>query len=144
METTNLSADDSWSSLAQELGLEMGSSPQPEPEPVEAESPRISELPDAFEVGDDTTIEPGLSSEPVSEGGEEEEDDGKRRRRRRRRRRKGAPADGAAEGENESVATEEEHAVVESSADAAMRDVVANWNVPSWDDLIAGLYRPGH
>lgn len=96
----------------------------------------------------------------------------KRRRRRRRRRRGGAeqPGDATAaaapEGE-ESEADESTEEELESSeagyadedesdsdllpVDAAsdedageelLRDLIANWNVPSWDDVVGGLYRP--
>ncbi|HSQ56260.1 MAG TPA: hypothetical protein VLM40_11015, partial [Gemmata sp.] len=33
----------------------------------------------------------------------------------------------------------------ESSEDAGgelLRDLIATWNVPSWDEIIGGLYRP--
>lgn len=146
MNDTVPSADDSWSSLAQELGL--GDDPIAPPSPGEL---LLTDLPDAHDE-DDTAIEPGLSSEPTVEPAEGDEpgEDGKRRRRRRRRRRKGAPgeaatdgvepADDAAEADDET----DDSPSTETPADIAMRDVVANWNVPSWDELIGGLYRPGN
>ena len=92
----------------------------------------------------------------------------KRRRRRRRRRKGGAPegaalADGVAE-ESENATEEEpmseaaesddfgsedaETEIVpfgaeEDTANEILRDLIANWNVPSWDDIVGGLYRPG-
>lgn len=152
MNTNEHAADDSWSSLAQELGL--GDDPAPAPAPKEAEelAPHRSELPDA-EDGEDTSLEPGLYSEPMTESAEGEEtgEDGKRRRRRRRRRRKGGPAEAGGEAMADSTdspesfeESDDEMQATETTADIAMRDVVANWNVPSWDELIGGLYRPGN
>ena len=96
----------------------------------------------------------------------------KRRRRRRRRRRGGAEQQGeatvaaASEGEESEAgeSTEEEldssevnysdeeeadsdlaPVEVDSEEDAGeelLRDLIANWNVPSWDDVVGGLYRP--
>ncbi len=149
METHENSADDSWSSLAQELGL--GDEPTPAASEAAEIEPHLSDLPDADD-GEDTALEPGLNSEPTAESAEGEEtgEDGKRRRRRRRRRRKGGPVDAAGEPTGEASESFEEGddepvaASTETSADVAMRDVVANWNVPSWDELIGGLYRPGN
>jgi hypothetical protein len=150
MSTNEIAADDSWSSLAQELGLGDEPAAVAPQSAAEAIAPHLSELPDAEDV-EDTALEPGLSTEPSTESDETGED-GKRRRRRRRRRRKGGPAEaedatgdaatdaGDADEDGPDDATSES----ETRADLAMRDVVANWNVPSWDELIAGLYRPGH
>jgi hypothetical protein len=137
----------------------------PQPTPIAVSSldqisGHLVELPDAAE-DDDTSLEPNLSNESIAEnegeGGEDEGGEGgKRRRRRRRRRRKGGPAgaEGVAEGtadgnpdetgevtEDSEGYEEESHAEVR--APDALRDVVASWNVPSWDELIGGLYRPG-
>ncbi len=95
---------------------------------------------------------------------------GRKRRRRRRRRRKSAaaPAEGGAEtveteaaeereedgATSDDVAAEEEFgteaegefaplAAEEDTASDVLRDLIANWNVPSWDDIVGGLYRPG-
>ena len=167
MNTSDSPPDDShWSSLAHELGLDSDPAPTPpapQPTPLEVHPPAHAphaDLPDAADE-DDTMIEPGLNTEPVAEGNESEETTGedggeggeKRRRRRRRRRRKGgdaaAPATTAEGGEEQPAETEEEEAAfedepTEAPAHDAMRDVVANWNVPSWDELIGGLYRPGN
>ncbi len=148
MNNNEFAADDSWSSLAQELGL--GDEPSPAAPLIDSPvEPPLPEMPDAEDF-EDTALEPDLSSEPSSESDEQGED-GKRRRRRRRRRRKGGgpdsgetiadPADGAEAFDDGTDAAAVEG---ETPADLAMRDVVANWNVPTWDELIAGLYRPGH
>lgn len=167
MNTPDTAPDDShWSSLAHELGLDSDpapAAPQPLPTPVEISHDPTApahhdQLPDAADE-EDTLLEPPLAGEPVAEaaeGDEAEGDDqpgegGKRRRRRRRRRRKGGPegaATPAAEGEEpveEGVAEEDDEQPVASETPShdAMRDVIANWNVPSWDELIGGLYRPG-
>jgi ribonuclease E len=98
---------------------------------------------------------------------------GRKRRRRRRRRRKGGGAqpEGAVASENgeeselepvaesetdmtgdtgdyESVVEDFETspmplAADEDTASEVLRDLIANWNVPSWDDIVGGLYRPG-
>jgi ribonuclease E len=97
---------------------------------------------------------------------------GRKRRRRRRRRRKGAaPADGATalveerepepttdadeEPAGEPVAEAEEYgafdedesdalplAAEEDTASEVLRELIATWNVPSWDEIVSGLYRP--
>jgi hypothetical protein len=153
MTTNEFAADDSWSSLARELGL----GDEPAASPVSAQSsaeilePHLSELPDADD-GEDTAIEPGLTTEAGGDSGEGDEpgEDGKRRRRRRRRRRKGGsaePGDAEAmiEGADESDDPAEDAPTSgETPANVALHDVVANWNVPSWDELIGGLYRPGN
>jgi len=33
-------------------------------------------------------------------------------------------------------------AAEEDTASDVLRDLIANWNVPSWDDIVSGLYRP--
>jgi ribonuclease E len=93
----------------------------------------------------------------------------KRRRRRRRRRKGGAPeaapvAGGEAEGAEAEIEVEpaaeesgseaEEFggedmesesaplAAEEDTASEVLRDLIENWNVPSWDDIVGGLYRP--
>ncbi len=88
----------------------------------------------------------------------------KRRRRRRRRRKKGgagqpgaepaaAAASGAAGKEEDGFEAEAEPetpleaegpepAGVEEVTPEMTRDIIANWNVPSWEEIVAGLYRP--
>jgi ribonuclease E len=96
----------------------------------------------------------------------------KRRRRRRRRRKGGAGAEVAApaaeadaepegapdaepaeefepEPEAESFAEDEADdsdaaplAAEEDTASEVLRELIATWNVPSWDEIVDGLYRP--
>jgi ribonuclease E len=105
--------------------------------------------------------------EPVEAEGEAEgeteaegEPGKKRRRRRRRRKKKGGPngqpeaaeAEGdaeeaeGAEGEPEEGEEAEESAAVgaeeEEVSPEVTRELIANWNVPSWQEIVAGLYRP--
>ena len=136
-----------------------------EPEPLTFASD-FSDLPDAMELHDDadTVLDPMLASEEFapedglgSEGGDGAEGDGTpgtgKKRRRRRRRRKVGPngetqlgengelAEGAdldAEGEIEPIVPVEPR----TTADA-IRDLVKSWNVPSWNEVVGGLYRPG-
>jgi ribonuclease E len=49
--------------------------------------------------------------------------------------------------EDEEFATEDEVEFAplgaeEDTASDVLRDLIANWNVPSWDDIVGGLYRP--
>jgi hypothetical protein len=97
----------------------------------------------------------------------------KRRRRRRRRRKGGSPdgvtplagdtpteAAEEAEGEDAAPAAEEPtggedfgtedaepestpFGVEEDTASEVLRELIASWNVPSWDEIVGGLYRPG-
>jgi ribonuclease E len=88
---------------------------------------------------------PEVRPEAAEEASEEvgEEQGGKRRRRRRPRRKKkgepGAEADAVApaEGAPTESATEPDDDDIDEPAELA-----ANWNVPSWDELIGSLYRP--
>ncbi len=99
--------------------------------------------------------------EPGGEGSDESSPDDpnkKKRRRRRRRRKKGAPGTpeageavvGAAPPEAEAEADVEAE-IPEVSADSlgvdeitpeATREMIAKWNVPSWSEIVTGLYRP--
>jgi hypothetical protein len=106
-----------------------------EPEPAEAE----------VEGADvEAAAVPEVRPDEAEEAGEElaEEQGGKRRRRRRSRRKKKGP-ESATPGETEART---EAASDESSADEdddePTAEVVKNWNVPSWDELIASLHRP--
>lgn len=117
----------------------------------------LADLPDAVDSHDeqDTRIDPTLSSEEIasedteSVEGEEGTGTGKKRRRRRRRR-KGGPGEqpgeaGEAGSEFETDAENEVEPVpVENRSTAdAIRELVRNWSVPSWQDVVSGLYRPG-
>jgi hypothetical protein len=100
-------------------------------------------------------------------GGDEPAGPGRKRRRRRRRRKKGGP-EGEGEAEAEVVAGEETSepargefgepeydtgemdlepaglplAAEEDTAGEVLRELIATWNVPSWDAIVTGLYRP--
>jgi ribonuclease E len=114
--------------------------------------------------------EEGAPAEAAEGAAEGQPGTGRKRRRRRRRRRTGAPSPAgdappeaaeAEEGEAEPVAAEEEVAEAEEfgaedaeaelvpfgaeedTASEVLRDLIANWNVPSWDEIVGGLYRPG-
>lgn len=159
-------ADDSWDELTRELGVEKS---EPAPEPAE-EDPAFAQ--DHADSGDEDGFDAGLEPEgDAPDGAEAPGDDqpgtGKKRRRRRRRRRKGpgegegaeaapaeegAPVAAAAEPEFDSEyetgpGSEAELAAMplaadEDTAGEALRDLIANWNVPSWDSIITGLHRP--
>jgi hypothetical protein len=45
---------------------------------------------------------------------------------------------GSEEGETEIIPA----TVEEDTASEVLRDLIASWNVPSWDDIVGGLYRP--
>jgi hypothetical protein len=163
-------AGDHWRKLAAELGLEMEPPPPAEPEPPPVPEPPplpqreapVEEFAAAADSGiwtaDTHTLdalsipEPPPHTEfpvtefdrnepspedvaaPADEGGESEKP---RRRRRRSRRKKG---DGA---EVESVAPAEEPATAPASEEYdSPAELVKNWDIPSWNDLIASLYRP--
>src|SRR5262245_21632146 len=71
----------------------------------------------------------------------------RRRRRRSRKRRSGEPPETVAAEAAESTDPDEDTSEVEAAPEPAEDDepapeVIADWNVPSWNDLIASLYRP--
>jgi hypothetical protein len=123
---------------------------------------------DDEEVGEEEFALEDAGADVAVAGTADEGEPGQRKRRPRRRRRKkkgGQPgAEAAAAGE---VAGDEETAGtdaietetqpedgddllgavvgpgVEDEASPEMtRDIIANWNVPSWEEIVAGLYRP--
>ena len=113
------------------------------------------------EAGDDGPDDEA-DGEPGAEGAPGEEGPKKRRRRRRRRKKKG-PGDAVA-GEPAAVgiapvaeAVPDEVGFAPADDDEAIepvgetgeevspemtRDLIANWNVPSWSEIVAGLHRP--
>ena len=134
-----------------------------------AEDAAIAEGETEAEASEDDFDDAEETEGPAGEAGAEGEQPGtgkKRRRRRRRRRKSGAPAEGAApvegaeaesapeaEGEEEPVAEAEELseeaeseplplAADEDTASEVLRELIATWNVPSWDEIVGGLYRP--
>jgi ribonuclease E len=136
--------------------VELTTAHAPENEAEEDVSPAI----ESEELG---VIE-GEFEPPEGEAEGEAETEGepgkKRRRRRRRRKKKGGPngqpeaAEGEAEGEAEEAEgfegePEEEEAEEPVAVGAedeispeVTRELIANWNVPSWQEIVAGLYRP--
>lgn len=126
----------------------------------------FADLPDAIELHDeqDTMLDPTLAHEEFapddgegSECSDGSDGDGTpgtgKKRRRRRRRRKGGGTGGdqnaADAGDSEGIETDPEGEVEQvfpaeprSTADA-IRELVKNWNVPSWNEVVGGLYRPG-
>jgi hypothetical protein len=156
-------ADDHWRRLAAELGLEveppapradaMRESPEPPPPPPFAD-PReefvAAEAPVQWPPAPQEFVAPGLveeefldqaaqasaEEEPVSESPADLDaaDDKPRRRRRRSRRKKGETA------ADPSATAAGDHAQDEDDDPTA--EVVKDWNIPSWNELIASLYRP--
>jgi hypothetical protein len=143
--------------------------PLPEQPPPLPEWARAGgELPDAAEPDGDTALDPLLAGEPTAAEPGGEGDGDRKRRRRRRRRRKGGPAepgevavaetdadedadDGEAGfGSDDTTADDEAGepepagvGLADEPTPDAVRDLIANWNVPSWQEIVSGLYRPG-
>ena len=122
--------------------------------------------------GEYESDEAGEGDVPGEGSGSEDEPGTKKRRRRRRRRSKKKPGtdapgdategevtpiatrapvaimpDAETEGEFEDEYVEEEVAeTVDSSVEEVStemtREMIANWNVPSWEEIVTGLYRP--
>jgi hypothetical protein len=121
--------------------------PWPEdPNPDASGVAPLADLPDASSHDDeqDTLIDPLLANEeyaaddePAGEGDSDGEP-GKKKRRRRRKRRGGGDGE-AVDGE----APAAEVPVEPRSMADAIKNLVANWTVPGWNDIVAGLYRPG-
>ena len=121
---------------------------------------------DEFDDGEETEAPTGAEGEQPGTGRK------RRRRRRRRRKGgapaegAGAPVEGA---ESESAPEAEAHeepaaeaiaesddfgaaedvdgdqvplAADEDTASEVLRELIATWNVPSWDEIVGGLYRP--
>jgi hypothetical protein len=137
------------------------------PQPAE-EDPALA-AGDEFSDGLEAESDAPDGTEATEDGAQEP---GKKRRRRRRRRRKGGPgeegaAEGTPEGEAEAAPVAAEEAgeyfeneyetgpgsetdeltpvpvgAEEDTAGEVLRDLIANWNVPSWDSIITGLNRP--
>lgn len=136
------------------------------PDPVLAEpTDEVPELTAAsddesdFGTGTEDGEDDGAEAEgAATDGGEAGEK--KRRRRRRRRRKKGpgevdaeagerpaAATDESEDGDEDEAPAEEEDAApvgvaAEETSPEMAREIIANWNVPSWDEIVAGLYRP--
>jgi hypothetical protein len=90
---------------------------------------------------------PEVRPDEAEEASEEvtDEQTGKRRRRRRSRRKKpvGEPgAEAMADAASEPMAEETPVPSADDDDDEPTAEVVKNWNVPSWDELIGSLHRP--
>ncbi len=150
--------DDSWAEFYREIGLE--------PEHAET-APAVSEdldhtpVQSEIETPDTETDEEDEVGEESAEsdgttGEEELNEDGtkKRRRRRRRRSKKKGPGVGdeaVVEGEMaHRDAQEPQETLAEVYDDdggpspEASRELIANWDVPSWTEIVAGLHRPSN
>jgi ribonuclease E len=138
---------------------------------AEADESPVDELEDGGDDGPEGEGEGDPEAGDDAASGDGTPGTGRKRRRRRRRRRKGgaAPTGEAAEADDaekpgteepeteeveaaaypeeseEPSQEEEESLVAESEEDAGgelLRELIDNWNVPSWDDVVGGLYRP--
>lgn len=140
--------DDPWADLYTELEVENAAkTATPPPQPID----------DTEDDGDPADDEPDEGGEVGAEGDASPgEGDQPRKRRRRRRRRKGRggngeqlPADGeglaATDGDDlppDSATGEETEEEAGEPADPS-HEMIRNWNVPSWAEIVAGLHRPG-
>ncbi len=135
-------------------------------EPSQPHDPASSDDATQGTAGDDQEVEVGEAPEEVPEEPSEEQGapgDKRRRRRRRRRRRGGGEGSGedSARGEEQSETAEGDDRSPTSADDAGDDgqddgddDIVeedeeeieplsiTDWNVPTWQELIASLYRP--
>ena len=121
--------------------IEREAAPEAESEPVGADAEGAE--------GEEGTEESAGAEGPAGE--EELNEDGTKKRRRRRRRRgkkKGTGPEGEATGEAEAGAEEAEEPLAEVYSEdggpspEASRELIANWDVPSWTEIVAGLHRP--
>jgi ribonuclease E len=147
--------DDSWAELYNELGLEpetlapKAAPPEPEPEPFAESVEESEEYAESVETDGDAEADAEGEAEPAEgEATEEGAEPGKKKRRRRRRRR-GGKRDDAPESATEGDAAEGEPEAATSVLDdhdgpgpEAAQQLIANWDVPSWGEIVAGLYRP--
>ena len=161
MNSTDPFNGDDWADLAQELGVgETKITPPPLPPLPSEEFVEEMEYASVEADGDEEGETEPEEATGDSEGGDEEPR--KRRRRRRRRKKKAAGEPSAvetAEDESEagpSTAAEEEEdqeeleeeaeprsgESLEDTSPEAARELIRNWNVPSWDEIVSGLYRP--
>lgn len=134
--------DNPWDDFAAELGITEPAAPAVEPDDADDEAESV----------DDTAVIPEMQAEPIAGDGENgtgaEAEAGRRRKRRRRRKKKGgAPVDGQPEGEAGDDADASGTGFEDDAEEAPVEPAPSNnglgaWNVPSWDDIVAGLYRP--
>jgi hypothetical protein len=161
--------DDSWDELTRELGVEKAP-PEPRHPPADSH-PQDEPLEEGefdSDLGEEGEGEP-LDGTELPAG--EDAAGGRKRRRRRRRRKKGEGETGPAGTEEsapeqpamparphrreepefggdelDSRPYDDEPvgvplAAEEDTAGEVLRDLIANWNVPSWDSIISGLNR---
>jgi ribonuclease E len=163
-------ADDDWAQLARELERDIP--PPSAEAPVTAQADEFADAVHAEEFEELESAADGEAEAVPADGavvaGEESPGTGRKRRRRRRRRRKGAVESAADEGIEEPDLEEEEpvEAVEEAAAEEEdegefdegvprdeeeeaedaggelLRELIATWNVPSWDEIVSGLHRP--
>jgi hypothetical protein len=122
------------------------SRPAPEPVPEEVEAEELPELTEVDVNGPlaepEPTVDPEAAAVPPEDEPGDEPAEKPRRRRRRGRRKKGetsGESDDAVAATDRTEPSDEEPAPM---TDETPEEVVSDWNVPSWDDLIASLYRP--
>jgi len=136
-----------------------------EEEIVDSPEAPVEDGEDEGEDGDESDGDALDGGEPPA--GDEQPGPGRKRRRRRRRRKKGGPegeveteaeaasGEGSLEpvsgefgepeydtGEVEMQAAGLPLAAEEDTAGEVLRELIATWNVPSWDSIVTGLYRP--
>jgi hypothetical protein len=162
--------DDSWDELTRELGVEksppaadpLPSQDEPLPENFEGDAPADDEF-------DGSLSDDGEAPDGAEPPGDDQPGTGRKRRRRRRRRKKGGEpgqpepvgvgAETVAEPAMQETGFSEEYetgpgsesdeqagqpiAADEDTAGEVLRELIANWNVPSWDSIVTGLHRPG-
>jgi hypothetical protein len=165
---TTTPEDDDWAELARELGEQVQKNPggpPPAADPFEG----FAADPTGPDDGPDDPAEAVEAEAVPAEGGPGEDagvGEGQpgtgRKRRRRRRRKKGGPTDPPAAGPDEEEAAADADPPEAEPAEAEdveafaggdpedaeevggelLRDLIANWNVPSWDEIVSGLHRP--
>ena len=162
--------DDPWADLYADLGVTERPAPPVRVEAV-ADDDLNAEPQDDDENGDDDADGEGADGAPpeLDENGNPKK---RKRRRRRRAKKKGDDVVGPAptlyvgndapprqpahapvetddaepsEDSDESDEPEEAAATVsalEGGTSEMTRELIANWNVPSWEEIVVGLYRP--
>ena len=157
---------DPWANILEELGdhqpaPQSPSAPESAPEPAPRARRRRSGDDEAprRRRGRKTEVAPAAEADPFSAGldaepselftGEEgtgepgAEGDGEPRKRRRRRSRRKKPGEGEPVAVGEPGEAAEGEAESEPEADTGPIENYSNLNMPSWQELINGLYKPG-
>jgi hypothetical protein len=142
--------ESSFQESAEALPAGAGESAEPFESNSNASSPEAAGAEQEVEVGEAPEEIPEEPSDEQTAPGE------KRRRRRRRRRRRGAGEtadDGAAKSEGlpdgagptageDDAADEEDDGAADEDEEEIEPLSIPDWNVPTWQELIASLYRP--